>query len=473
MPTLYANMTLYAIWVNQNAKIVKYNDNFGESADGVLQSALDELQSPDDFGWSVTGCKFMGWDTSSDGSGTRYNAGAKFSMDGQPLTLYAQWCPYDSENDIYTIECIYDWNALFNGQDIYDMDVKLSTGLGDFVPDISFTNEKTFSGTFDGNGQTLYNMSKSLFAVNSGWIKNFTAAYKYAIDNSYIYIDDDASVARTNNGIISGITISTNINGTTSSENVGGICAVNNGTVTDCKVSGKVSNIYAVNVGGIAGNNTDVVTKCTASGTVSGLQNVGGIAGRNVDGVTYCHSSATVSSAGSASNIGGIVGYNYYNGSTTFGELQYCLSWATVQATASIENTNVGGLIGKSYMSSAKTTVNKCAFAGSLYGGKYQGGIIGYSYYSSVYYSYTATVDSKYYTAVGQPTGLTALYGYKTNGTWSNTFSSSENGTSLTCDVTSITSKLSSLNGTTPLWTANTGANGVSTKLKYEIVRPE
>ena len=35
--------------------------------------------------------EFDGWNTAADGSGTRYNAGARFTMPAANVTLYARW----------------------------------------------------------------------------------------------------------------------------------------------------------------------------------------------------------------------------------------------------------------------------------------------------------------------------------------------------------------------------------------------
>ncbi len=47
----------------------------------------------------ITSHTFIGWNTSEDGFGTRYNAGSTFDMPGKNLIIYAQW----TTNQAYSI----------------------------------------------------------------------------------------------------------------------------------------------------------------------------------------------------------------------------------------------------------------------------------------------------------------------------------------------------------------------------------
>lgn len=125
-------------------RTVSYKSNGGS---GSMDS---QTFYPDD-GESVTikandftrsGYSFVNWNTSSDGSGTSYNAGAKYSGNG--LSLYAQWkinfsasgwaYAYSSSNVWQTTQSgktLYHWE-----EHIYTISVKVtapSTNVYDFI----------------------------------------------------------------------------------------------------------------------------------------------------------------------------------------------------------------------------------------------------------------------------------------------------------------------------------------------------
>lgn len=125
-------------------RTVSYKSNGGS---GSMDS---QTFYPDD-GESVTikandftrsGYSFVNWNTSSDGSGTSYNAGAKYSGNG--LSLYAQWkinfsasgwaYAYSSSSVLKTTQSgkiIYHWK-----EHIYTISVKVtapSTNVYDFI----------------------------------------------------------------------------------------------------------------------------------------------------------------------------------------------------------------------------------------------------------------------------------------------------------------------------------------------------
>ncbi len=85
--------TLYAKWTI-NAYTVSYDGN--GSTDGTVPDAVTgdydtELTMPGNTGNLVkTGYTFAGWNTSEDGSGTRYDAGDSMTITAD-ITLYAQW----------------------------------------------------------------------------------------------------------------------------------------------------------------------------------------------------------------------------------------------------------------------------------------------------------------------------------------------------------------------------------------------
>ena len=108
-------------------------------------------------GFTRSGYSFVNWNTSSDGSGTSYNAGAKYSGNG--LSLYAQWkinfsasgwaYAYSSSNVWQTTQSgktIYHWQ-----EHIYTISVKVtapSTNVYDFIV---VSNSGLWSGSLVSN----------------------------------------------------------------------------------------------------------------------------------------------------------------------------------------------------------------------------------------------------------------------------------------------------------------------------------
>ena len=150
---------------------------------------------------------------------------------------------------------------------------------------------------------------------------------------------------------------------------VGALAGLNAGTITSCRVTGRVSgNSY---VGGLAGsNNHGAISACSTTADVDGLSNVGGLAGRNdySSTITACYATGDVNAAGSYA--GGLVGYDYY------GSIVSC--YATGQVSGGSE---VGGLVGRVHYGTVVTSYA----AGPVNGSGPLGGLAGGSYFGSVW----------------------------------------------------------------------------------------
>lgn len=125
----------------------------------------------------------------------------------------------------------------------------------------NFVQTKSFSGYFDGNGHTLYNLNQkgisSLFDTNYGIISNLTT------ENFTLYGDTVAPFCITNNGVI---TLCRN-NSPISGKNVSGITAHNNKTVSRCISNGKLKGDLA---GGISASNSGEISDCLVSSDITG-----------------------------------------------------------------------------------------------------------------------------------------------------------------------------------------------------------
>ena len=224
-------------------------------------------------------------------------------------------------------------NALLMSNIKLNGDNKVLNGDGSLISDTGNLKSWTpigtfnymFTGTFDGNGKTIY----GLYYNNSGTsdvglfcgvgehgkVINVTLADSYVSGNSAVggicaYNDGGTLLNCHNTGMVSGAYF------------VGGVCGINRdgGTIQKCDNSGTVSG--ANNVGGVCGSNTgDVngspttIQECYNTGTVSGKgSNVGGVCGRNNDGATLENSYNTGTVSGtSAYYVGGVCGLNDSN----------------------------------------------------------------------------------------------------------------------------------------------------------------
>ncbi len=157
-------------------------------------------------------------------------------------------------------------------------------------------------------------------------------------------------------------------------------------------------------VGGIVGWNEGLVANCHSESYVDGFSNVGGIVGYNYYGdIKNCHNSGNV--CGNIA-VGGILGYNYYNGVVTNcsnkgavfgiiwgtnqkiggivgdngeGYVYNCYNWGDVGATSNGDS-RVGGIVGHN---PRKGVVGGCYNIGKV-GGNLTldtsvGGVVGYN----------------------------------------------------------------------------------------------
>ena len=263
---------------------------------------------------------------------------------------------------------------------------------------------KSFSGTFDGNGKTVSNLTFSgaygddnafglIGVLNGGVVKDLTLA------NVSVNVTDGECVGAVAGLMINGATVS----GVTVES--GSVTAVrgNGGIVGRMTVSGPIENcnnhasitatsVTSGNVGGIVGaayytgiyadeSQAMHITDCTNTGTVAAaFMGAGGIVGLSSAYVSDCTNSGAV--AGNGASIGGIVGEQQ-----NYGAVTDCVN------TANIVNTNTaaygtGGIVGwirysgavADYQTKAPIQVIGCSNSGTIDGGNDGGGIVGTLY---------------------------------------------------------------------------------------------
>ena len=130
-------------------------------------------------------------------------------------------------------------------------------------------NNKPYTGTFDGNNKTISELSidsNARYAGLFGRIDYNGTVKNLALANSTIRCSD-------------------------STADVGGICGLNLGSISNCRNSGSVEGSGSLAyVGGICGVNWGSITNCSNSGSVTGSGYVGGICGQNDGGtITNCY----------------------------------------------------------------------------------------------------------------------------------------------------------------------------------------
>lgn len=185
------------------------------------------------------------------------------------------------------------------------------TGVNSWVP--IGTESKPYTGTFDGQGYAIQNLtiktSKSysgMFGKTSGaTIKNF-------------HLSGTLTVAEWSgeHGVV-GYADATTITDVHSSLNI----------------TASKANTYTKHIGGIAGSlfNNSTVTRCSYAGklTDAGTDTAGGIVGYadgTANSISYCINYGTVKSTGATTNLGGILGYVNCNGF----QISYCANVGTV-----------------------------------------------------------------------------------------------------------------------------------------------
>lgn len=225
----------------------------------------------------------------------------------------------------------------------------------------------SFGGTFNGNGRTISGLNIGGKVSSAGLFRTIQAG-----------------------GIVRSLNVSGVINAS-NSEAVGGIAAVNNGTIQGCSFAGSINGSSMT--GGIAGINglSGSILSCRSMGAVYGTSMTGGIAGENLGLISASTNNAYVNTStedktvsaedisidisfdmanirttdalSSATDSGGIVGYSS-------GTIRICENTAVIGYQH--VGYNVGGIAGRSC-----GHIFSCANSGTIYGRKDVGGIVG------------------------------------------------------------------------------------------------
>jgi hypothetical protein len=177
-----------------------------------------------------------------------------------------------------------------------------------------------FTGTYNGNGKTITNLSMNSTAASASYNGMF------------------AGIGTT--GVVRNLgLVNVNISFTGSSSNhIGGIAGQNTGKIENCYVTGSITGVS--NVGGLAGScqtNNSMISGSYSTANVTARDTVGGLVGLTNSTITIINCYATGNITASGEFAGGLVG----NNSNTSPRL------VTSYATGNVSGTNnVGGLVG-------------------------------------------------------------------------------------------------------------------------------
>jgi PKD repeat protein len=221
------------------------------------------------------------------------------------------------------------------------------------------TSGTPFTGTFDGQGHTIANLTVDrasenyvgLFGHSEGTISNVSLVESSIIGN----------------------------------DRTGGLVGESAGAVSNASANGTVDGSYFT--GGLVGYTTGSVTASSAAGTVDGFDHTGGLVGWTTDSGSV--SASTAAATVSAITAGGLVGY--HDGSVT-----------TSSASGTVAGTRYDGSYAGGLVGSNSGTVTTSYATGNVTGYT-SGGLAGYaSSFSSTTDSYWDTETSGRDTAVGE-----------------------------------------------------------------------
>jgi len=210
---------------------------------------------------------------------------------------------------------------------------------------INFKPIDEFDGYINGNGYAIKNMRiDTSVSEKLGFIRTLKGRIdNMAFENCYLATEKQVTEC----GIIAG---------------------VNNGTISNCHVSGGIQAAKGEFIGGIVGRNLGSIIGSSSNVNVKGDRHVGGIAGfvSNIASVKDLNNFEDIYGA---QYVGGLFGEVWGVGGNTEG----LTNGGTVNGSASY----VGGIAG--YVFGAKASeLSKLANSGTISGASYIGGIFGY-----------------------------------------------------------------------------------------------
>ena len=230
-----------------------------------------------------------------------------------------------------------------------------------------YVSGQIFSGTFDGAGYFITDLSVNastgyagFFGNVDGTVKNFTISGSVSSTANNTDFVGGVAGKLSEGGTIQGVTANVTVTAN-KCYNVGGIVGFL-GT-KDATASNKFT----------SANNTFVI-ECVNNGSVTGYSQVGGITGENAGQIQRCVNTGTVNAlkTGSKAGIGGIAGRNGCNNNAyTMGTIVDCYNTGAIGSSS---NKWVGGVTG---FSNAASIVRNCYNVGTVYGAGQANALVG------------------------------------------------------------------------------------------------
>jgi hypothetical protein len=243
-----------------------------------------------------------------------------YFIDGEKIgeSTYTYDYMTDTKHYISTEQDLRDFAASVNNGNTYEGQTVT------LLNDINLTKNHTpvaseqgsvFNGTFDGNGKTISNLSVSgdyeyagLFGLvgENGQIKNIVVnAVNITGNNTYV-----GGLAGKNDGTITNCNISGELS-VNVGDGIGGLVGINNKTISNCYSSVNLisGDIPLSPFGGFAGVNNGTISNSYATGDVDGDYASGGFVAHNIGIISNCYATGNTGNM-SYANSGGFAGVN-------------------------------------------------------------------------------------------------------------------------------------------------------------------
>ncbi|HWR56394.1 MAG TPA: S-layer homology domain-containing protein [Negativicutes bacterium] len=272
--------------------------------------------------------------------------------------------------------------------------------------------ELAFTGTFDGNGKTISNltinqptgMAVGLFGCVIGTEANPSSIYDLTVENVDVagnYLVGGVVGHNASNSILDNVDLIGSNNTVQGSQMVGGITGGGFGDLIDCDAAADIEVLGDDgSMAGVLGGGLEdcSVTNCTATGTVTAAGDdcygLGGLAGCVFQSLSVenCTADVTIEAGENSCLIGGLLGFTgtYEEDNPTV--ISDCSATAVITAPDSASR--IGGLVGggfyleiyKDYFPTPSIyRIDGCETDGSITGGSEAlGSIAGHSYQSTV-----------------------------------------------------------------------------------------
>jgi len=288
---------------------------------------------------------------------TSYGGGS-----GEPNDSYLIYTA-EHLNSIGVITC--HWDKHFKLMADIDLSDYTGTSFNIIGYRLSSSDNKPFTGVFDGNDHTISNFTyTSIGTRHIGLFRNIDDPNAEIRNLRLIDPNVDAGRGDFVGSLVGDLKDGTITNcyveggSVTGNEIVGGLVGSNGGTSNNCYSTASVSGYWGV--GGLVGHNGGTIANCYSTASVSGGHDIGGLVGVNGRGIiTNCYSEGSVSGAFA---VGGLVGGNGR------GTITNCYSASSVSGDFA-----VGGLVGDNH----EGTISNCYSTGGVSGNNSVGGLVG------------------------------------------------------------------------------------------------